>query len=178
MRLTIALAALAATAVTASPALAQQAPASATASANALAKGVVLQPLTLTKVTDLDFGTVVSTTVAGTVTIDADNGIRANSGGVTLVPSFPGDRGLFTGLGDANQNVTLTLTAPSVLVSTTNPIDTVSVNAMVLDQSNLTVRNTGSGGVFQVGVGGTFGIAAQQPNGFYKADFTLTADYQ
>jgi hypothetical protein len=66
MRYSISLAALAATIVTASPALAQQ------ASAQAEARGVVLQPLTLVKNSDLDFGTVVGSAVAGTVDIDSD----------------------------------------------------------------------------------------------------------
>jgi hypothetical protein len=172
MRSKIYLAALAATTIFATPAFAQ------VASADAEARGLVLQPLTLTKVNDLDFGTVVASNVAGSVVIDADNGSRTVSGGVTGVPSFPGDRGLFTGLGTAGQDVVLNLTAPTVLVSTTNPLDTVTVTSMYLDSSNATTRTIGSGGTFQVGVGGDFAIAASQPNGLYAADFNLTADYQ
>ena len=52
MRFHVCFAALAATVVAASPAIAQQAPASA------LAKGTVLQSLTLVRQSDLDFGTV------------------------------------------------------------------------------------------------------------------------
>lgn len=175
MRLNISLAALAALTVVSTPAAAQQ----ATASAQAEAHGTVLQRLTLTKQTDLDFGTVVATAAAGGVVIDPDTGNRTVSGGVTGVPSFPGGRAVFTGLGDPNQNVTVGLSnVPTVLVSTTNPLDTVAVNSITMDNGNATSRSTGSGGVFQVGVGGDFGIAANQPNGFYKANFDLTADYQ
>ena len=35
-----------------------------------------------------------------------------------------------------------------------------------------------AGGSFTVGVGGDFGIAANQPNGTYTALFQVTADYQ
>ncbi len=174
MRLTITLAALAASVAIATPALA----ATVSASASAEAHGLVLQPLTLTRVDDLDFGTVISTAVAGNVVIDADNGSRTVGGGVLAVPSYPGGRALFTGAGTANQNVTLTLNAPSLLISTTNPLDTVTVNSMVLDSGNSTVRTIGASTIFQVGVGGDFAIAANQPNGFYKAQFDLTADYQ
>lgn len=174
MRLTLCLAALAASVATATPAFAQV----VSASANAEARGVVLQPLTLTRVDDLDFGTVISTAAAGTVVIDADDGSRTVTGGVLAVPSYPGGRGLFTGNGSAGQNVNLTLNAPGVLVSTTNPLDLVTVNSMYLDSGNSLVRTIGASTVFNVGVGGDFGIAANQPNGLYTAQFDLTADYQ
>jgi uncharacterized membrane protein len=172
MRYTVCLAALAATLVSATPAVAQQ------ASATAEARGVVLQPLTLARVQDLDFGTVVGSAAAGTVDIDPDTGARTVAGGVTAVPSFPGDRALFQGAGTANQDVVLSLNAPTLLISTSNPLDTVAVNSMTLDSGNSLTRTIGASGVFQIGVGGNFGIAANQPSGLYAANFDLTADYQ
>lgn len=172
MRFTVYLAAAAATLAVATPAVAQQ------ASANALAKGVVVQPLTLAKVQDLDFGTVVGSAVAGNVTINADTGGRTVSGGVIGVPSYPGDRGLFTGAGTAGQTVQLSLSAPAVLVSQSNPLDLITVNSMVLDSGNSLVRTIGASGIFNVGVGGDFAIAGNQPAALYQATFTLTADYQ
>src|SRR5688500_16167711 len=80
MRFKIALAALAATAAFASPAVAQT-----VASESATARGTVLQPLTLTEDSDLDFGTVLSTAAAGTVTINANSGVRSVTGGVAAV---------------------------------------------------------------------------------------------
>ena len=176
MRLKFCLAALAATTAFASPAFA----ATVTASATAEARGLVLQPLTLTKVDDLDFGTILASNAFGTVTIDADSGGRSSTGGVTEVASNAGKRGLFAGAGTSGQLVTLTLSPPTgnLLVSTTNSADTINVSSLVLDNANATSLNIGSDGTFQVGVGGTFDIAADQPNGFYKADFNLTADYQ
>ena len=76
MRFTVYLAALAATTAFATPAFAQVVSATATAEA----RGLVLQPLTLTKVNDLDFGTILASTVAGSVSIDADTGVRSSSG--------------------------------------------------------------------------------------------------
>lgn len=173
MRFKIALAALAATVAFASPAAAQ-----VTASDTAEARGLVLQPLTLTRVQDLDFGTVIASAVAGSVTIDEDTGGRTVAGGVTGVPTAPGDRAIFAGAGTANQQVDLTLTPPAgnVLVSGANFL---TVSSMVLDSNvvagSITIDATGA---FQVGVGGTFAIAANQPNGLYAADFDLTAEYQ
>lgn len=176
MRFKFYLAAIAATTAFAAPAFA--APVSVTATAEA--RGLVLQPLTLTKSDDLDFGTVLASTVFGQVTINADTGNRTSSGGVTQVASNAGQRALFTGAGTAGQLVTLTLSPPTsnLLVSTTNSADTILVSALVLDNGNANSLTIGLGGTFQVGVGGTFDIAANQPNGFYKADFNLTADYQ
>lgn len=176
MRLSIYLAALAATTAFATPAFAQV----ATDTAVAEARGLVLQPLTLTKSDDLDFGTVLASTIAGTVTIDEDTGGRTRSGGVTLVASNNGGRALFTGAGTAGQDVDLTLTGPvgGVLVSTTNSADVVVVSSLLLDNGGALTRTIDLTGTFQVGVGGTFDIAANQPNGFYKADFSLTADYK
>lgn len=173
MRLNICLAAFAASVAVASPAFAQ----SVTASATAEARGLVLQPLTLTRVDDLDFGTVIASAVAGQVTIDEDTGARSVSGGVLGVPTAPGQRGLFAGAGTAGQQVDLTLTPPAggVLVSGANFL---TVSAMVLDNGNSTTRTIDLTGAFQVGVGGTFDIAASQPNGLYAADFDLTAEYQ
>jgi hypothetical protein len=171
MRYIVGLAALAATLVAASPAAAQL------ASAPATAKGVVLLPLTLTKSSDLDFGTVVASAVAGNVVIDSDTGVRTVGGGVTAVPSFPGGRALFQGAGSANQDVDLTLNAPAVLTSGAN---TITVNSMTFDSGGgtATTRTIDATGAFSVGVGGDFAIGVNQPNGLYTASFTVTADYQ
>jgi hypothetical protein len=171
MRLTVGLAALAATLVAATPASAQL------ASATAQAKGTVLLPLTLTKTSDLDFGTVVaSPTVAGNVVIDSATGARTVGGGVTAVPSFPGGRAVFQGAGSANQQVDLTLNAPAVL---NNGSNTVTVNSMTfnggLQTKTVTIDATGA---FAVGVGGDFQIAANQANGVYTANFSVTANYK
>lgn len=173
MRYTAYFAALAATLVAASPAVA-----GSSISANALAKGVVVQPLTLAKVNDLDFGTVVGSSASGTVTIDPDTGLRTVTGGVTGVPSFPGGRGLFQGNGTGGNTVQLTLSGPAVLISQSNPTDTVTASNWLLDNGNALTRTIPAGGTFNVGVGATFGIGANQPAALYQATFTLTADYQ
>ncbi len=144
-------------------------------------------PLTLSKTSDLDFGTVIaSTTVAGTVVINADDGSRSVTGGVVGVPGYPGSRALFQGAGTAGQAVLLTLQAPAVLTSGPN---SVTVNDMFFDTGGAsavngvtgyleTARTINGTGAFEVGVGGDFAIAANQPNGLYTAPFIVTAEYQ
>jgi hypothetical protein len=167
MRYTLLVAALAATVAT--PALAQQ------ASATAEARGVVLSPLTLTKVTDLDFGTVAATAAAGTVSVNADTGIRSVSGGVVAVPSAF-SRARFDGLAQAATTVQLTLVPPTgnLLYSGANSIP---VSNMGFDSAGAT-RVVPAGGSFTAYVGADFDIAANQPNGTYSALFQVTADYQ
>lgn len=175
MRLKICLAACAATILSASPAFAQQ------ASASAEARGRVLQPLTLSKAIDLDFGTVSGdTTQPGTVVVnvtDPTSPVRSQTGGVTLVPSVwqPAE---FDAAGEPNRAVTVTLSAPASLSDGNG--HTVGVNSMVLDTCGCTTdtRTLDGTGAFKVYVGGDFAIAANQASGLYTANFDVTADYQ
>jgi hypothetical protein len=139
------------------------------------ARALLLIPLTLTKVQDIHFGTIVpSTTTAGWVAINAVTGARTGSAGLTLMPADVGQRGRFAGAGTAGQQVIMSLTAPAEL---TNPAgDTLTVLAMTLDGP--TTRTIAADQTFYVGVGGTIFVAANQPEGLYSATYDLTADYQ
>jgi hypothetical protein len=177
MRYTLLVAALAATTVAASPAFAQQATVN-----NAVAKGTVLLPLTLSQTQPLDFGTVIaSTTAAGNVVIDPATGARSfPAGNVVGVPSYPGQNGLFQGAGTAGRTVLLSMTPPAVLTSGTNSL---TVTSMTFDGCASTCTSTTRvldpvSGAFSVGVGGDFAIAQNQANGVYSATYSVTADYQ
>jgi hypothetical protein len=175
MRFKIALAALAATAAFASPAIAQTID-----TEPAQARGIVLLPLTLTHDTNqpLDFGTVTASALAGTVSIDADNGARSVSGGVGAIALDLGGRAVFNGLGTEGQQVEITLNPVATL---TGPGPDITVLSMDLDgcncMSEIRTIATGSGGAFLVGVGGSFAIAANQANGVYTGTFSVTAEY-
>lgn len=179
MRTKITLAALAATAAFATPAMAQT-----TATATAEARGTVLQPLTLTQMQDLDFGTVLSSAAAGTVTINADTGARTVAGGVTAIALDVGQRAEFAGVGTLNQVVQITLVPPAGnLLNRVGGGATVLVNQWDLDggAANDTFQNrtiTASSGAFLVGVGAEFAIGVNQMNGLYTANFDVTAQYQ
>src|SRR3982751_886039 len=141
MRFSLYLAAAAATLAVAAPAAAPQA--TVTATGNPIAKGVVLLPLTLSKTSDLDFGTVIaSTTAPGSVAISADDGSRAVTGGVIGVPGYPGGRAVFQGAGTAGQSVLLTLQAPTILTSGSN---TITVTSMGFDTAAASATNATTG---------------------------------
>ena len=174
MRFKLCLAALAATTAFASPAAAQI----VNSNAQAEARGTILQPLTLTRFQDLDFGTILVDPLGGcgSVSIDADNGNRSVAGGVAEVGFAAGQQAIFTGSGPANDTVDLTLTQPAGGLLYNGAASLAGV--LVLDQGGSTTRNIDGVGAYAVGVGGTFTIAATQAAGVYAADFDLTAQYQ
>jgi uncharacterized protein DUF4402 len=169
MRFRFYLAAAAASFAAATPAVAQQ------ATATADARGIVLQSLTLSRISDLDFGTVAGDALLpGTVSIDADTGARATGGAVVALPGAF-SRAQFDGFGSPGQTVDLTLTQPAggVIVNGPNTVGAV----LALDAGGVT-RIIGVTGAFSVYVGGDFSIAANQAAGLYQAQFDLTANYQ
>ena len=170
MRISVLLAAAAATFATATPALA------ASASATANARGIVLKSLTLTAVSDLDFGTVAGdATTSGHVVVNADTGVRTTTGGVVALAGSFG-RAQFNGLGDANATVTLTLTQPAGGYICTAGCAATIPAALNLNSGG-TTRVTDSTGKLTVYVGGDFTIAANQQQGLYSSTFDLTVNY-
>ena len=161
----VAAAALGATSVAAAPVSSPTPPAG---------RALLLIPLTLTKIDDLSFGSVIPSPVSGTVVIDASTGTRTIAGGVTAVPSDVGQRAYFGGAGSPNQLVIVTVTAPAVLTSIAG--DTLTVLALTLDGPPLrTIHPVDR--TFFFGVGGIIQIGADQPEGVYTSDYDVTANY-
>lgn len=169
LRKLVCVAAAAATALTAVPAAAVPAVTDATSEA------LVLIPLTLTRIDHLEFGTLIPSAAPGTVTINATTGARTVAGGVTEVASDAGNRAYFGGAGSPGQQVLMALSPPVELVSIAG--DAIPVLGMTLDGPAMRTVDPVAR-TFFVGVGGTLQIAADQPEGDYSADFSLTAIYQ
>lgn len=167
MRLTRLISAAAAFAIAAG-----SSPASAANTASADARALLLIPLTITKVQDLDFGTIVESSVAGTVTINAATGARTHNGGVTEVASDPGQRAVFDWAGTPGQQVNFDIAYPATLDDGAG--NSVQVALLYL-QSSSGIADVN--GVVEVGVGGSLLISANQPAGSYSNTFTVTANY-
>jgi hypothetical protein len=148
------------------------APAAATpinATKDATGKALILIPLTLTKVTDLDFGTVITSSSSGTVSIAADGSGQSVTGGVTPVASDPGARAQFAGAGTPSEQVSMFLAPPATLkdgAGNSLPI------SMSLETTSVTIDSTHA---FFVGVGGTVTVGPNQPDGLYTGLFTVLA---
>jgi hypothetical protein len=162
-------ASLAATALTAVPA------AAATPATQADGKALILIPLTLTKIQDLDFGSAIPSAVSGVVTINASTSARTFAGGVTPVPSDAGFRAYFGGAGSPNQQVIMTMNPPAQLDDGVG--DSITVLGLTFDGSAIRTIDPVTRAFF-VGVGGTIQIAANQAPGVYTATFDVTANYQ
>ena len=166
LRRTIIAAALAAAAVPA-------AAAPVAAPTPAQGKALLLIPLTLTKIDDLDFGTVVTSPVSVTVTINAATGARSFAGGVSGVASDAGHRARFAGAGSPNQQVIVVVTPPPSLDKGS---DSIPVLALTIDGSPIRTIDPVSRAFF-VGVGGIIQVNADQAEGTYTANFDVTANY-
>jgi hypothetical protein len=138
-------------------------------------RALLLLPLKLTKINDMDFGMVVSGNSYGTVSLDAGNGGRLYAGGVSG-PSTPGQPAYFGGAGSPGQLVVVTVTPPASLSDGNG--HSVSVLAMSLDNAGNPLRTIDPvSKTFFVGVGGILGINANQVPGIYSATFQMTANY-
>ena len=170
MKLGSLLLAFAALTATAAPAAAAPVAAPQPATGRAL----ILIPLTLTKIDDLSFGTVVPSALSGAVSINASTGARTIIGGVTGVPSDVGQRAYFGTAGSPNQQVIVTLTQPPALTSVAG--DTIPVLALTLDGANIRTIDPATR-TFFFGIGGVILVGANQAEGVYTATFDVTATY-
>jgi hypothetical protein len=138
-------------------------------------RALILIPLTLTKIQDLDFGSVVPSPVSGVVIINATTGARTFAGGVTLVPGDAGFRAYFGGAGSPSQQVIMTINPPAQLSDGSG--NTIDVLGLTMDGPAIRTIDPTTRAFF-VGVGGAILIAANQPEGDYNAQFDVTANYQ
>ena len=164
------------TLIAASVALVMAAPAAAvpvSAAPPAEAKGLILIPLTLSKLQDLYFGTIIPSNLSGVVTVPADGSAPFASGGVTLLSSDSGYRARFAGAGTTNQLVLITVTNPVLLANGLG--DNVTVLALTMDSP--AIRTIDATRAFNFNVGGILLVNANQPEGIYQSDFDVTAQY-
>jgi hypothetical protein len=143
------------------------------ATPEAQARGLILVPLTLSKLEDLYFGTIIPSNLSGVVTVPADGTAPFASGGVTLVSSDPAFRARFAGAGSAGQQVIVTATNPVLLVNGLG--NSVTVLALTLDGPP--TRTIDPTRAFFFNVGGVLLVNANQPEGLYAAEFDVTASY-
>lgn len=151
--------------------------ASVPASKDSDGKALILIPLKITKINDLDFGSMIASGTSGTVALNPTTGVRTFAGGVTGVPSTPGQRGYFGGAGTGGQQVIVVIVPPTQLTDSNG--DTIDVLALTLDNGGNPIRTIDPvTKTFFVHVGGILNIAANQPEGDYSSTFTVTANYQ
>lgn len=143
----------------------------------------VVRPLSFIKVEDLDFGRVIASNTAGTVTLSPD-GVRTRTGGATLAGTEGTQVARFAGDGTQNQLVNVSIGANSIFI--TGPGTQMRVRNFVIGSvpvNNLTtnpvqLRLSAAAGTFNFAVGATLEVGANQAPGRYVGNWTITLNYQ
>jgi len=138
-----------------------------------IATATIVGPLTLTKVSDMDFGTIAVTGTAGTVVLGTDNSRTAV--GPALVPPAAGVAASFTVAGEASRTFAITLPANST-VSLVSGANTMAANIFVHNAGANPALDIAGAAAFTVGA--TLSVAANQAAGNYtSATFPVTISY-
>ena len=147
--------------------------ANAQASATANATAFIAAPLTIIKVTDLQFGGFISG-IGGTVTVAAA-GTRVSAGPVPLANSlYPVGAASFSLTGSPNYVYTITLPGPTVLAGPAGS----NMNVTVFASNPSGTGTLTAGGTSTLTVGGTLTLSGNQAPGSYTGTFSITVSYQ
>jgi hypothetical protein len=136
-------------------------------------RAITLRPLSIVKLRDLDFGTLLRSGTAGTVIINAASSARSTTGGVTAAGGTPQSAQFYT-YATGNILLFITLGAPPVL-NRVGGGATMPVTALTLNGP--TIRLLPPAGLIDLRVGGTLGVAANQMEGSYAGSFPVTVTY-
>lgn len=141
------------------------------AGASGRSEAVVVRRLSLVKTEDLDWGTLVTSPLAGTATIDAVSGARSTTGGVVAAGGTT-RRAEFVGAGQIGLLTIVTLGASPTLANGSG-----GTMATLLALDGPGIRFLPGTGVQTIGVGGILAVGANQAAGDYIGTFTLTVTY-
>jgi len=157
---------------------------SASAQAQAVS-GVVnvklIGPNTISETKQLDFGTILRPTAAGTLTMQAQTGVLTPSASITLAGGTP-QRGQFVGYGTPLALVVITSSA-SITLTRSGGTETMTINTLRKSvnggaQINVPgVVTLSTGGDFTMDIGGRLNVGANQAEGTYNGTYTVTANY-
>ncbi|HJW09635.1 MAG TPA: DUF4402 domain-containing protein [Holophagaceae bacterium] len=134
---------------------------------------VVNDTITITGVSGLDFGKLISGATSGTLTL-SPAGATSASGGVTTFGGLA-SACVLTISGGANRNYTITLPANGA-VTATGPGPAMGVNNFLSAPSG--TGNLGAGGSQNLLIGATLSVAANQTDGSYSGSFDVTVSLQ
>lgn len=141
--------------------------------ATATAGAVTLKPLAVVKLRDLDFGRITASASAGTVSIDPDTKTRSTTGGVVAAGGSPQSAEFMT-YGSPGKTMQVSRGALPVLTRVGGGA-TMAVTAITLNGD--TTKFLNAAGLFDLFVGGTLAVAANQADGTYSGTFDITFTY-
>ncbi len=144
----------------------------------------ILTTGSIVKKSDLDFGGIIATTAAGTVTV-TPAGARTKTGGAILAGSSFSEA-IFAGKGSRrNQQIIVTLPT-SIQITRVSGTQTMTVNNFTMGTSPTLAavaagrrfRIVPADATFEFPVGATLSVGASQVSGSYTGQFTIDVAYQ
>ena len=167
-----------------------QANAKEVATAAASAQATVVAPLTLIKVSDLNFGRVAARPTAGTVTVNVNTGACTTTGG--LIHQGACQYAEFAGMGTRRMTTriqvpaSITLTGPAgatmlvdqVALGTAPELQFIGGNGNGLGSGNRRYQIVSNTGIFTFRVAGRLNVGANQRPGVYTGTFNVAVQYQ
>jgi hypothetical protein len=135
-------------------------------------EAVTISPLSLVKTDDLDFGTLIAGATAGTARINANTGVRTTTGGVTAAGGTP-RRAVFVGVGGSGLLIIVSISPAPILSNGSGGTMTSTLNV----QGGTGIRLFPGTGVQTFRVGGRLNVGANQQDGNYTGNFSLTVNY-
>jgi len=157
--------------MTALPAPSSAAPVASAVSAQGQA--ILLRPLTLIKLEDMDFATLTVTT-GGTATIDPISGQMTVSGGLLHLMGTPSPA-RYAGAGSKQTVVNIRIPKQPVLIRRVGGTETLSVSTFTLDGQDK--RNLAQQPSFFFAVGARLTVPAGTVDGVYTGEFDVTVQY-
>lgn len=155
-------------------------------SANAVAQAVVVEPLALIKIRDLNFGRIAAQPTAGTVTVNPNTGACTATGGVVSV----GNCGYAEFGGQGVRRMRMRITLPTTITLTGPGGATMTASNFTLGLAPDVIQVPGPGnsppryeiasstGIYTFRVGARLNVATNQAPGVYNGSFVVTVQYQ
>ena len=143
--------------------------------ASAQGEAIILKPLTLLKIEDLDFGVLFPAATAGTATLNPVTETVSVTGGLIAGPQ-PTTAAEFMGAGTRRAPVILRVPRDPVTLTRVGGTETMTVSNFTLDGPQTRLVNPYE--AFGFKVGGRLNVGANQADGIYVGTFEVTAQYQ
>jgi hypothetical protein len=145
------------------------------ASASASTEATIITPISISKIVDLNFGNIVTGTVAGDVVVDVSN-TRSATGGVILPSVLTGVITSANFLVTGQPNATYNIQVPSSF-TINNLGNSMTVGSFITNPSSTGLLD--NSGQQNLSVGATLNVNPNQPSGVYfnSSDLTITVAY-
>jgi Domain of unknown function (DUF4402) len=143
---------------------------------------IIVTPLSFITVSQLDFGKLIASNVAGTVTLSPGNVRSVTSG---IIPIGNGTQvAKFAGFGRNGQNVDISLSSNTIFLN--GPGVKMRVRDFVIGSTPTAVLSTvpsrfriaSASGAFTFPIGATLEVGANQTPGVYTGTYQITLQYQ